>query len=97
MPPQANLCSMLVELKRGIGFSRQDVQVLKHDVCDMIDARICELVKQIISTPYCNNFCFDIDKPPELDKFDRAALGLGLKAICFYGDLGGVAQQSKLV
>jgi hypothetical protein len=74
MPTQANLCSMLVDLKRDIGASRQDVQVLKHDVCDMIDTRICELVKQIISTPYCNNFCFDIDKPAELDKFDRAAL-----------------------
>lgn len=74
MPPQANLCSMLVQLKRDIAVNRDDTQVLKNDVCDMVDSRICELVKQIISTPYCNNFCFDIDKPPELDRFDRVAL-----------------------
>jgi hypothetical protein len=74
MPEQANLCSLLVELKRDVFNSRQDAAILKHDVCDMVDARICELVKQVISTPYSNNFCFEIDKPPELDSFDRVAL-----------------------
>lgn len=74
MPEQANLCSMLVDLKRDIYNSRQDTAIQKHDICDMIDARICELVKQIISAPYHNNFCFEIDKPPELDSFDRVAL-----------------------
>jgi 23S rRNA C2498 (ribose-2'-O)-methylase RlmM len=74
MPEQANLCSLLVELKRDVSNSRLDAAILKHDVCDMVDARICELVKQVISTPYCNNFCFEIDKPPEQDSFDRVAL-----------------------
>ena len=74
MPPRANLCSMLVELKREISCSRCDGNVLKDDVCDIVDSRISQLVKQLISTPYCNNFSFDIDKPPECDSFDRVAL-----------------------
>ena len=74
MPSQTNLCSMLVDLQRDIATVRLDNLVLKNDLCDMVDKRVCELVKQIISTPYCNNFCFDIDKPPESDQFDRMAL-----------------------
>ena len=66
---------MLVDLKRDIAASRDDDVVQKHDVCDMVDSRVCQLVKQLISTPYCTNVSFDIDKPPELDQFDRVALG----------------------
>ena len=74
MPPQANLCSMLVELKRDIFCNRSDEYVMKDDVCDIVDSRISQIVKQLISTPYCNNFSFDIDQPPECDSFDRVAL-----------------------
>jgi hypothetical protein len=74
MPEQANFCSLLVEFKREILVIRMDENVQKDDLCDIVDTRIAQIVKQIISTPYCNNFCFDIDKPPELDVFDRAAL-----------------------
>jgi hypothetical protein len=74
MPPQANLCSMLVDLKREVYVYRQDVHAEKTDLCDVVDARISQIVKQLISTPYCNNFSFNIDKPPELDTFDRVAL-----------------------
>jgi hypothetical protein len=69
-----NLCSMLVDLKQDLAKGLHDTTVTKADMCDTVNTRICELVKQIISTPYCNNFCFDIDKPPELDEFDRVAL-----------------------
>jgi hypothetical protein len=71
MPPRANLCSMLVELKREVLVNRSDENVLKHDMCDIVDSRISQIVKQLISTPYCNNFSFEIDKPPECDSFDR--------------------------
>ena len=74
MPPRANLCSMLVELKRDILQQRLDECVQKEDLCDVVDSRISQIVKQLISTPYCNNFSFDIDKPAEVDIFDRAAL-----------------------
>ena len=74
MPVQANLCSMLVEMKREVSVHREDPTAEKNDVCDVVDTRISQIIKQLISTPYCNNFCFDIDKPPELDAFDRAAL-----------------------
>ena len=74
MPPRANLCSMLVELKREVFVNRSDENVLKHDMCDIVDSRISQIVKQLISTPYCNNFSFEIDKPPECDSFDRVAL-----------------------
>ena len=74
MPPRANLCSMLVELKRDILQQRLDECVQKEDLCDVVDSRISQIVKQLISTPYCNNFSFDIDKPSETDLFDRAAL-----------------------
>ena len=74
MPPRANLCSMLVELKRDILQQKLDECVSKKDVCDVVDSRISQMAKQLISSPYCNNFSFDIDKPPESDSFDRAAL-----------------------
>ena len=74
MPAQANLCSMLVDMKRDVNVARVDVSLEKNDVCDVVEARICLIIKQLISTPYCNNFSFDIDKPAELDAFDRAAL-----------------------
>ena len=74
MPPRANLCSMLVELKREIFVIRMDESILKTDLCDVVDSRISQIVKQLISAPYCNNFSFDIDKPVELDSFDRVAL-----------------------
>jgi hypothetical protein len=65
---------MLVDLKREVYVYRLDVHAEKTDLCDVVDARISQIVKQLISTPYCNNFSFDIDKPPELDTFDRVAL-----------------------
>ena len=71
---RANICSMLVQLKRDILEQRMDEGVHKTDICDEVDSRISQLVKQLISTPYCSNFSFDIDKPTECDKFDRAAL-----------------------
>ena len=74
MPPRANLCSMLVELKRDILYNRKDESVKKNDICDVVDTRISLIVKQLISTPYCINFSFDIDKPAETDSFDRVAL-----------------------
>ena len=74
MPTQVNLCSMLVEMKRDISVHRADPHAEKNDVCDVVDTRISQIIKQLISTPYCNNFCSDVDKPPELDPFDRAAL-----------------------
>ena len=74
MPPRANLCSMLVELKRDILSNRLDENVKKDDVCDIVDSRISLIVKQLISTPYCNNFSFDIDTPAECDSFNRVAL-----------------------
>ena len=74
MPTKVNLCSMLVEMKRDILVHRADPNAEKNDVCDVVDTRIAQIIKQLISAPYCNNFCFDIDKPPELDSFDRAAL-----------------------
>jgi hypothetical protein len=74
MPVQANICSLLVDLKREILVIRTDDSVKKDDLCDVVDARISQLVKQVIYTPYCNNFSFDIDKPAEFDVFDRAAL-----------------------
>ena len=74
MPPRANLCSMLIDLKREILVHRVDTSVLKHDVCDVVDSRISQIVKQLISTPYCNNFSFDIDQPAESDAFDLVAL-----------------------
>ena len=70
MPVQVNLCSMLVDMKREMSVYRIDVNTDKNDVCDVVDTRI----SQLISSPYCNNFCFDIDQPPELNSFDRAAL-----------------------
>ncbi len=74
MPVQVNLCSMLVDMKREMSTYRIDVNTDKNDVCDVVDTRISQIIKQLISSPYCNNFCFDIDQPPELDSFDRAAL-----------------------
>lgn len=74
MPAQANLCSMLVDMKRDVSVACDDPHTNKKDLCDMVDLRISQMVKQLISSPYCNNFSFDIDKPPELDNFDRAAL-----------------------
>jgi choline kinase len=74
MPPRANLCSMLVEMKRAMDVSRDDEHMSKSDVCDVAILRISQITQQLISAPYCNNFCFEIDKPPELDNFDRAAL-----------------------
>jgi hypothetical protein len=65
---------MLVELKQDMLVHRMDDSVLKTDVCDVVDSRISQIVKQLISTPYCNNFSFDIDKPAESDAFDRVAL-----------------------
>jgi hypothetical protein len=65
---------MLVELKREILVNRSEENVMKDDVCDIVDSRISQIVKQLISTPYCNNFSFEIDKPPESDSFDRVAL-----------------------
>ena len=74
MPPRANLCSMLVELKHEMSVLKIEEGVKKNDVCDVVDSRISQIVKQLISSPYCNNFSFDIDKPPESDVFDRVAL-----------------------
>ena len=74
MPARSNLCSMLVELKRDILTNRLDSNVFKDDVCDIVDSRISQLVKQLISTPYCTNFSFNIDTPSESDNFDRVAL-----------------------
>lgn len=74
MPEQANICSLLVSLKREIEVSKEDDTMAKEDVCDVVLARIVQIVKQLISAPYANNFSFEIDKPPELDRFDRAAL-----------------------
>ena len=74
MPVQTNLCSMLVEMKRDMVVHRADVNADKNDICDVVDTRISQIIRQLISSPYCNNFCFDIDKPPESDSFDRAAL-----------------------
>lgn len=74
MPQQANLCSMLVELKREVLVGKDDDHTTKNDLCEVVDARLCQIVKQLISSPYCNNFSFEIDKPPELDSFDRMAL-----------------------
>ena len=74
MPMQNNLCSMLVEMKLDMAMHRADVNADKNNICDVVDTRISQIIKQLISTPYCNNFCFDIDKPSELDSFDRAAL-----------------------
>jgi hypothetical protein len=65
---------MLIDMKREVHVSRHDGNVEKNDICDMIDARISQVVKQLISAPYCNNFSFDIDKPHEVDNFDRMAL-----------------------
>jgi len=70
----SNLCSMLVQLKQDLVIHELDESAKKKDVCDMVDARISQLVKQLLSTPYCTNFSFDIDRPHEQDKFDRAAL-----------------------
>jgi hypothetical protein len=70
----SNLCSMLVQLKQDLLSHELDEHVKKKDVCDMVDARISQLVKQLINAPYCTNFSFDIDRPHEQDKFDRAAL-----------------------
>ena len=56
MPPRANLCSMLVELKRDIEQQKIDECVTKKDVCDVVDSRISQMAKQLISSPYCNNF-----------------------------------------
>ena len=74
MPPRANLCSMLVELKHEMSVLKIDEGVKKNDVCDVVDSRISQIVKQLISSPYCNNFSFDIDKPSKSDVFDRVAL-----------------------
>jgi hypothetical protein len=74
MPHQANLCSMLVEMKHDIKVSRLDTHVDKNDLCDVMDSRIAQIIKQLISAPYCTNFSFEIDKPAEVDSFDRAAL-----------------------
>ena len=74
MPARMNLCSMLVELKRDILSNRLDCNVAKDDVCDIVDSRISQIVKQLISTPYCTNFSFNIDTPVECDNFDRVAL-----------------------
>jgi hypothetical protein len=74
MPTQANLCSLLVALKREIYVSKEDETMTKDDVCEVVQARIVQIMKQLISAPYATNFCFEIDKPPELDSFDRAAL-----------------------
>jgi len=70
----SNICSMLVALKQDLVRHELDDHILKKDVCDMVDARISQLVMQLISTPYSTNFSFDIDRPHEQDKFDRAAL-----------------------
>jgi hypothetical protein len=70
----SNLCSMLVQLKQDLVSQELDEHVKKKDVCDMVDARIGQLVKQLLNAPYSTNFSFDIDRPHEQDKFDRAAL-----------------------
>jgi hypothetical protein len=74
MPAQANLCSLLIEMKRTMETSRDDATLTKSDVCDAAIMRVSQIVKQLISSPYCTNFCFEIDKPPESDLFDRTAL-----------------------
>jgi hypothetical protein len=74
MPEQANMCSMLVELNREVVVWKHDDTIEKDDVCNMVKARVVQIVRQLIATPYANNLCFDLDKPPELDQFDRAAL-----------------------
>ena len=74
MSVRPNLCSMLVQMKQDIGVCRTDGGVDKNDLCDMVDTRIAQIIKQLISTPYCTNFSFEIDTPAELDNFDRAAL-----------------------
>ena len=74
MPRQANLCTLLVALKHEVSVLREDDVALKTDVCDAVDARISNIVQQLLCAPYCNNFSFEIDKPPEVDLFDRAAL-----------------------
>ena len=70
----ANLCTMLVQLKRDIEMQSTNVDCTKQDMGDMVDNRISEILKQLISTPYCHNFSFNIDIPPECDMFDRKAL-----------------------
>jgi len=65
---------MLVQLKRDIATNLIDPNVTKKDMCDMVDTRISEMTRQLISTPYCHNFSFNIEMPPELDIFDRKAL-----------------------
>jgi hypothetical protein len=74
MPVQSNLCSMLVNMKHDVVVCQRDVNTTKGDLCEMVDARIGQIILQLISTPYCSNFSFEIDKPSELDAFDRAAL-----------------------
>jgi hypothetical protein len=65
---------MLVDLKWEVSTARLDDNMAKNDLCDIVDARITQIIKQFISAPYCNNFSFEIDRPPEQDQFDRAAL-----------------------
>ena len=74
MLEQANLCSLIVALKYDVSVLREDDHACKVDVCDAVDSRISHIVKQIICAPYCNNFSFKLDKPPEIDAFDRTAL-----------------------
>jgi hypothetical protein len=70
----ANMCTMLVQLKYDIKTQSTNPNCTKQDICDMVDNRISEIAKQLISTPYCHNFSFNIDVPPESDMFDRKAL-----------------------
>jgi hypothetical protein len=65
---------MLVDMKRTMEAISVDENVTKSDACDAAILRVSQIVKQLISSPYCNNFCFEIDKPPESDAFDRVAL-----------------------
>jgi hypothetical protein len=74
MPPQANLCSLIVALKYQVHVLKEDDAASKTDVCEAVDARISHIVKQLLCAPYCSNFSFEIDQPPEVDLFDRAAL-----------------------
>lgn len=74
MPRQENLCSLLVALKHEVSVLLKDDAASKNDVCDAVDSRISHIVQQLLCAPYYNNFSFEIDKPPEVDLFDRAAL-----------------------
>lgn len=69
-----NCFTILIELKQYISQLREDDAVQKQDVCDVVDSRISLLVQSMITSPYCNNFCFDLNCVPETSDFARMAL-----------------------